>query len=290
MPTKPEKDEVTGVETTGHEWDGIKELNTPLPRWWLWVLYATILFSILWWILYPAWPSHTGYTGGFLGSNQRLELEERVSEARAEQAVYRDRIAATEPAAILDRPELLSFAMAGGEVVYKENCAPCHGLGGAGQAHYPSLADDAWIWGGSPDAILHTIRHGVRHDPDPDTRFNMMPSYGVDGILSEEDIAEVTEYVLSLGGRDHDAELAEAGAGIFEAQCAACHGPDGTGMDELGAPNLTDQVWLYGGDREDIHAQIHDPRHGVMPAWQDRLSDEELKMVTLYVHTLGGGE
>ena len=288
MANKVEKDEVTGVETTGHEWDGIKELNNPLPRWWVLVFYATIAFSVVWWILYPSWPTLTGYWGGILGSNQRLDLDRRMAEARAAQAQWLEKIATLDTEAVAADPELLSFAMRGGEVAFKENCAACHGLGGAGQFNYPSLADDDWLWGGTLADIEQTVRHGIRFYDDPDTRDSQMPAFG--DILEREQVEDVVQYVLSLSGRAEDAEAASRGSEVFAEQCAACHGANGRGMKELGAPNLTDGIWLYGGEPEDIRAQILRPRHGVMPAWETRLEDEVIKMVTIYVHNLGGGE
>lgn len=175
MPVKIEKDELSGTLTTGHEWDGIKELDTPLPKWWLFLFYATIAFSILWWILYPSWPSLTGYTKGILGSNQRLEVEERLAEARARQAVWLERIAAKTPSEIAADPELLRFAMVGGQAAFATNCAPCHGAGGAGQGFFPALVDDEWIWGGTMEDIEYTIRHGIRNADDPEARSSLMP-------------------------------------------------------------------------------------------------------------------
>lgn len=285
-----ERDSLSGVETTGHEWDGIRELDNPMPLWWLWVFYATILFSIVWWILYPAWPSSTGYTRGLLGSNQRLELDARLAEARAAQAVFIDRIAAASPAEIIDEPDLLQFAVAGGARHFKDNCAGCHGLGGGGQLHYPSLADDSWIWGGTLDEILYTINHGIRNEDDADARFALMPSFGIDGMLAADEIQDVTHFVLSLGGREHDAERAARGDEIYAMQCVSCHGEGGEGILELGGPALNDAVWLYGEEPAAIAAQINNPRHGVMPAWQGRLPDEIIKMLTVYVHNLGGGQ
>ncbi len=288
MANKVERDEVTGVETTGHEWDGIRELNNPLPRWWVIVFYVTIAFSVLWWILYPSWPTLTGYWKGILGSNQRLELDRKLADARAAQAQWLEKIATLDTAEVAADPELLAFAMRGGEVAFKENCAACHGLGGAGQFEYPSLADDDWLWGGSLAEIEQTVRHGIRFYDDPDTRDSQMPAFGE--ILEREQLDEVVQYVLSLSGRAEDAEAAARGAEVFAEQCAACHGDDGRGMKEVGAPNLTDGIWLYGGEPDQIRAQIARPRHGVMPAWQGRLKDEVVKMVTIYVHNLGGGE
>ena len=287
MPTKVEKDDVTGHETTGHEWDGIKELNRPLPKWWLYTFYASIIYAFIYWVLYPSWPYVTGYFGGIIGGNQRVALDERMAEARAAQAQYLDRIQAASTEEILADPDLLTFAMAGGEAAFADNCAPCHGLGGAGQDIYPTLADDDWIWGGTLDEIEYTINHGIRNASD-EARFNEMPAYGQ--ILEREDIKAVANYVLSLSDSQHDAALDEQGAVIYEEQCAACHGEQGEGIPELGAPNLSDQIWLYGGSEEEVIQQIGYPQLGVMPPWINRLDEEIIKSLTVYVHTLGGGQ
>jgi cytochrome c oxidase cbb3-type subunit 3 len=289
MPTKVEKDAATGQMTTGHEWDGIKELNTPLPKWWLYVFYATCVYALIWWVLYPSWPWINTYFGGVLGYDQREALEERVADAEAARSEWVERLREAPLEEIPGDAELMTVAFTGGEAAFNDNCAPCHGLGGAGQGFYPSLADDAWIWGGSLDAIHHTISYGIRND-HPDTRFNMMPAYGADGILEREQISEVANYVLSLSGEAPDAEAADAGAAIFAEQCAACHGEGGEGMPDLGAPNLSDQIWLYGGTEEEVVAQIRNPRHGVMPPWVGRLDPETIKSLAVYVHALGGGE
>ncbi|MFO1067731.1 MAG: cytochrome-c oxidase, cbb3-type subunit III [Geminicoccaceae bacterium] len=290
MPTKVEKDSVTGVETTGHEWDGIRELNNPLPKWWLYTFYACIIFSVIWWVLYPSWPGRNGYLPGLLGSNQRVELDQRMAAAQQAQAVWRDRIAAADVPAILADPDLLQFANAGGQAAFNTNCAPCHGLGGAGQGFFPTLADDDWIWGGKPDQIEFTIRHGIRNAEDPDARINEMPKFGADGILTREQIDDVVAYLLSLGGQSVDQAKATAGQTVYAENCAACHGDDAKGLPDLGAPNLTDSIWLYGGTAEQIAAQIWSPRQGVMPPWQGRLDDATIKMLTAYVHSLGGGQ
>ncbi len=283
-----ERDAITGVETTGHEWDGIRELNNPLPKWWVIVFWATILWSVVWWILYPSWPTLSTHFGGILGSNQRLELEARMAEARAAKAAWLDRIAAADVTEIARDEELLTFATRGGEVVFKDNCAPCHGLGGAGQLNYPTLADDDWLWGGTLEDILQTVSHGIRYYEDPDTRDSEMPAFG--DILEPQQIEDVVQFVLSLSGRAGDPEAAARGRQLFLDNCAACHGEDGRGSREVGAPNLTDEIWLYGGEAENIRAQVTRPRHGVMPAWAGRLPPESIKMVTIYVHGLGGGE
>lgn len=287
--SKPEIDDITGFETTGHEWDGIKELNKPLPRWWLWVLYATIIWSIGYWILMPSWPLLSSYTKGLLGYSQRQVVANSLAEARAAQSVFRDKIAASDLAAIKGDPELLRFALAGGEAAYGDNCAPCHGRGAQGATGYPNLSDDTWLWGGTLEQIHETLKVGIR-STHPDTRDNEMPAYGRDEILEKEQIADVSEYVLSLSGSDANKEAAARGQTIFAEQCAACHGDDGKGNMELGAPNLTDRIWLYGGSREAVTHTITSSRAGVMPAWEGRLSDDTIKQLAVYVHSLGGGQ
>ena len=290
MPTKIEKDSLTGTETTGHEWDGIKELNSPLPRWWLYVLYATILWSVAYWFVFPALPGISGYTKGLLGYDQRSALEAQLASAYERQGVFRDAVAETPLAEIRADAEILPFAIAGGRAAFADNCAPCHGLGGAGQSGgYPSLADDAWIWGGTLDDIYTTLVVGIRSD-HPDTRWSEMPAYGELEILSPGEIDDVAEYVLSLSGSGTDAAAAARGAETYEIQCLACHGEGGAGVAELGAPNLSDQIWLYGGDKDSLVAQIGWPQQGVMPAWSGRLDDSTVKMLSVYVHTLGGGQ
>ena len=290
MAAKGEKDAITGVETTGHEWDGIKELNNPLPRWWVYTFYVCIAFAVVWWILFPSWPWTSGHLPGVLGSNQRLDFERRFAAAQAEQAQWTDRIAALDAAAIQGDPELVQFAIAGGEKNFKTNCAPCHGLGGAGQGFFPTLADDDWIWGGAIDQIEYTIRHGIRNGDDPDARDNAMPAFGADGLLDKAQIADVTQYLLAFTQRQSDAEAAARGEAIFAENCASCHGDAGEGVVDLGGPALNDMIWLYGGEPEQIAAQIHQPRLGAMPAWQGRLDDTTIKMLAVYVHSLGGGE
>lgn len=289
MATEVEKDPVTGRNTTGHEWDGIKELNTPLPKWWLYTFYACIVYAVIWWILYPSWPYVTGYFGGIIGSNQRVALEERVAAADAGRAQYLERIQEASPDEIAADPELLSFALAGGEAAFSDNCAPCHALGGAGQGPYPALGDDEWIWGGSLDDIQNTINYGIRSDHE-ETRFNEMPAFGAMEILPREDINAVTQYILSLSDPNADAKVTGQGSTLYEEQCVACHGEQGEGMAELGAPNLADQIWLYGDTPAAVAAQIANPRHGVMPAWVGRLDEDTIKILTVYVHSLGGGQ
>jgi cytochrome c oxidase cbb3-type subunit 3 len=282
-----EVDAISGTETTGHEWDGIKELNTPLPRWWLWVFYATIVFSVIYCILYPAWPWLSGYTRGVLGYSSRDSFQLRMAALEAERAVWYDRLSQRSIEEIAQDPDLLAVATAGGRAIFANNCAACHGTNAVGRpGGFPALVDDDWIWGGSLAAIQHTIAHGIRNAADPDARQSMMPAFG-DGVLSREQIAQVTQHVLHLAGRGADDP---AGATLYAENCASCHGELGKGNHELGAPNLTDQIWLYGDTKPEIMQQIARPRMGVMPHWQGRLSDGEIKQVTVYVHSLGGGE
>lgn len=283
--SQPEKDEVSGRETTGHEWDGLKELNTPLPRWWLYVLYATIIWSIVYTIVYPAWPTLSGYTKGVIGYSSRGELAETLAAVEKGRAGWKSRFETTSVSDILKDTELLTYAMAGGRAVFAENCAPCHAAAGSGSAGYPSLADDDWIWGGTADAIYQTVRYGVRSGHD-DARAGEMPNFKADGILTDQQIADVTGHVLALSGGARNA----AGAAIYAENCASCHGNAGRGNAELGAPNLADAIWLYGGTAAQVQAQIAAPKHGVMPAWVGRLDDVTVKQVSIYVHALGGGQ
>ncbi len=288
--SEKERDAVTGTETTGHVWDGIKELNTPLPKWWVYVLYATIVWSIGYWIVYPAWPGISGYTRGVMGYNSHAEHAVEVAKAAEAQKVWLDKIAAASVDQISADSELAEFAQNGGRAIFAENCQPCHGAGGQGTPGFPVLADDSWLWGGDLANIEKTIRHGIR-SADPDTRVSEMPRFGADQILTPEQIGDVTDYVLSLSGGEADAAAKERGATVFAENCAACHGEQGQGNVELGAPALNDTIWQYGGGtRDGIIAQVTLPRQGVMPAWQGRIRDDWIKMVTIYVHNLGGGQ
>ena len=281
----------TEPETTGHEWDGIHELNKPLPKWWLWTFYATVVWAIGYWLLMPSWPLVSSYTKGFLGYSQRETVAEQLKAAKAAQAVYREQIAKSDLDAITANPELLSFALAGGEAAFGDNCAPCHGRGAQGAFGYPNLRDDSWLWGGTLAAIHQTITHGVRAN-DPETRSPgaQMPAFGKMGVLQEQQIADVAEYVLSLSDHADDKEAAERGSKIFASTCAPCHGPEGKGNQAIGAPDLSDELWLYAGDKATIMNTIRGGRGGVMPAWGGRLDPETIKELAIYVHSLGGGQ
>ncbi|MCI5076363.1 cytochrome-c oxidase, cbb3-type subunit III [Oricola sp.] len=290
MADKNEIDEVSGVETTGHEWDGIKELNNPLPRWWLWTFYATIIWTIGYTILYPAWPGITGATAGVLGWSSRAELQQDIEAAKADQAVFLDKLAATDVTEISADADLVQFATAGGASTFKVYCEQCHGSGAQGGPGYPNLNDDAWIWGGTIEDIYTTLMHGARYEADEDTRISDMPAFGRDELLERGDIVDVAWYVRKLSGQEFEEANAERGAVIFEENCGFCHGEQGEGMAEVGAPNLSDAIWLYGGTHADIVAQVTNPRQGVMPAWGDRLGEATVKQLAVYVHGLGGGQ
>ncbi|MBR0555420.1 cytochrome-c oxidase, cbb3-type subunit III [Ciceribacter sp. L1K23] len=281
-------DEISGVETTGHEWDGIRELNNPMPRWWVWTFYATIVWAIGYTIMYPAWPLLTENTKGLLGYSSRAQVAAELSEAKAGQAVYLDKIAALPITEIIADPELTQFATAGGAAAFKVNCSPCHGSGAAGGAGYPNLNDDDWLWGGDLEAIQTTLLHGIRYDGDPDTRVSEMPAYA--DILEPEQIKQVAAYVISLTGTPTDASMVAPGQQIFMDNCAACHGEDARGNRDLGAPNLSDAIWLKVQGEAGIASQVAQPKHGVMPAWGARLGEATVKQLAIYVHSLGGGE
>jgi cytochrome c oxidase cbb3-type subunit 3 len=286
---KREVDVVTGIETTGHEWDGIKELNKPLPRWWVWTFYATIVWSIGYWAVYPAFPTLTGYTKGMLGYSQRSTVADEVKAARAAQGTMRAKLAATPLEEVKGDADLLRFAMAGGAAAFQTNCAPCHGRGAQGFAGYPNLNDDDWVWGGTIGDIHKTISTGIRSE-HKETRAAQMPRYGLDKLLEDAQIVDAAEYVLSLSGKSTDAAATGRGARTFADQCASCHGADGKGKLDQGAPNLTDEIWLYGGSRQAVIESIRTGRGGMMPAWVDRLDPVTVKSLAVYVHSLGGGK
>lgn len=289
MSDNKEKDELSGVETTGHEWDGIKELNNPLPRWWLWCFYMTIVFAIGYTIAYPAWPGLTGNTQGVLGWSSRGDVAQELQQSNDARAVLATELANTPLEEVAGNADLYQFAVAGGSSAFKVNCSQCHGAGAAGGGIYPNLVDDDWIWGGTLEDIHLTLRHGIRYAGDDDTRDSLMPAFG-DGLLEREEISDVAWFVRQISSQETDVEAAKRGEVIFDEQCAVCHGAAGGGDREFGAPKLNDAIWLYGGAHNEIVAQIVAPKQGVMPSWSDRLSDVTLRQLSVYVHSLGGGE
>ncbi|PSM18002.1 MULTISPECIES: cytochrome-c oxidase, cbb3-type subunit III [Nitratireductor] len=285
--SKDHIDEVSGVETTGHEWDGIRELNNPLPRWWVWTFYATIVWSIGYTIAYPAWPLISTATTGVLGYSSRQDVRTELNAAEAAKGDYVAAVASKDVAEVLADEQLRQFAVAAGSAAFKVNCVQCHGSGAQGSAGYPNLNDDEWLWGGSIEQIYQTIAHGIRFAGDDETRFSEMPAFDY---LEGEQITDAANYVVSLSGGSADAAAAERGQTVYAENCAACHGDDGKGMADLGAPDLTDAIWLYGSTVADIASQMRAPKHGVMPGWGERLGDVTVKELAVYVHSLGGGE
>ena len=283
-------DHGTGNTTTGHEWDGIKELNTPLPRWWVITFYLTIIWAVGYWILYPAWPLLWGHTGGILNYSSRADVAVELAnleKIRGDKMVV---LGAAPLADIEKDPALLALARARGKAAFGDNCAPCHGSGGAGAKGYPNLNDDDWLWGGTLDQIMQTIQFGVRSG-HAKTHESAMLAFGKEGVLKRDQIVAVANYVRSLSSLSTSSGFdAAIGAKIFADNCAACHGGGGTGNQELGAPNLTDKIWLYGSDEATLIETISNGRAGVMPAWVGRLDPSTVKALTVYVHSLGGGK
>ncbi|RUV98119.1 cytochrome-c oxidase, cbb3-type subunit III [Mesorhizobium sp. M5C.F.Ca.IN.020.14.1.1] len=281
-------DEVSGVSTTGHEWDGIRELNNPLPRWWVITFYVTIAWALVYTTAYPAWPMLTSATKGMLGYSSRKDVKNDLAAAEAAKGKYVAAIQAKSVSEILTDDALREFAVAAGAAAFKVNCTQCHGSGAQGSKGFPNLNDDDWLWGGSPDQIKQTITHGLRFASDPDTRLSEMPAFG--DIITADQIAQVSAYVASLSGKVRDASLIQPGAKVFAENCVACHGDNAKGNREFGAPDLTDAIWLYGSGETAIAAQVRAPKQGVMPAWVGRLGALKVKELAVYVHSLGGGE
>ncbi len=288
-----ERDPTTNTETTGHEWDGIKELDTPLPRWWLYIFYGCIAFAAVYWVLMPSWPLLNSYTKGVMGQSDRRQVVmdlQHLHDARA--ADFQKLQSVSFDQAIAD-PELRQFGFAAGETTFNDNCRTCHGAGGGGRKGYPSLADNVWIWGGTPEDIEKTIRVGIRSG-HPDARMSQMPAFGRDGLLTESEIGNLTEYVLSISAAGKhikpNMKAAAAGAPLFAQQCVSCHGVNGEGNRTVGAPSLQDDIWLYGGTRQEIRTQIEQGRGGVMPTWQARFDPGTIRALAIYVYALGGGE
>lgn len=283
-------DAATGVETVGHEWDGIEELDNPLPRWWLWSFYLSILFAIGYVIVYPAIPMRHSGTPGLWKWTSRGALAAETAQAEKERTPVLNALAATSIAQLPDNPQLMQAAIAGGRAAFRVNCVQCHGAGAAGSKGYPNLNDDDWLWGGDLKTIETTITHGIRFPGDAATRQSMMPNFGRDAILSPDQVNDVASFVRSLSGKEGRGAAVVRGATIFAANCAVCHGPEGRGGRQVGAPNLADAIWLYGGSHDEVVASVTNAHAGVMPAWGQRLDPVTIKMLAAYVHSLGGGE
>lgn len=281
-------DALTGTATTGHDWDGIQELNTPLPRWWLWLFYLTIIWSVGYWIVYPAWPLVTDATKGVFGYNSRAVVVEDLAALQAQRGPMMKQLASASTAEIAASPQLIDFARAQGRVAFADNCAPCHGAGGGGAKGYPNLNDDDWLWGGKLADIEKTIRFGIRGGNDNGHQGNMPPFKDV---LKPAEMSNVADYVRSLAGLSTEAGVdLKAGQKVYADNCAVCHGDAGKGNREVGAPNLTDRIWLYGSDKATIVQGLQQGRGGVMPVWEGRLSEPVIKALAVYVYGFGGGE
>ena len=286
----PNVDPHTGMRTTGHEWDGIRELNTPLPRWWLNILYATIVWAFFYCIAYPAIPLIQSFTPGVLGWSSRQGVNDELTNLRAQRAPIVAALSTASLEEIRQNPQLRSFAIAQVKAAFGDNCAPCHGSGGSGSKGFANLNDDDWLSGGTLDQIAATLNHGVRADDD-ESHAGVMPAFGRDGVLDAHEMSNVADHVRSLAGLQTPPEAdLEAGGKIFAENCSACHGETGKGNMGLGAPNLTDAIWLYGSDKATIVEGLTNGRGGVMPAWAGRLDPTTIKALTVYVHTLGGGQ
>ncbi|MBD9512006.1 cytochrome-c oxidase, cbb3-type subunit III [Ensifer sp. ENS10] len=285
-----ERDPVSGRETTGHEWNGIKELDTPVPRGVLIFLIVTHIWAIAWWFFVPAWPLGTTYTKGLFGIDQKTTVEAQVVEAERGRSGWMSRIATEPYDTILSDEALMQTVRHTGRQLFGDNCAACHGRDGKGRANYPDLTDDDWLWGGGPQLIEQTMRVGIntRH---PESRIGQMPAFGRDQLLDREQVRSVAAYVYSLTHSDYstpeNVDRLEAGREVFVTTCAACHGEDAKGKSDVGAPNLTDSSWIYGGDLDTIIASVHGGRQGHMPTWDERLTTAEIRTLALYVHDLG---
>ncbi|MCU0801476.1 MAG: cytochrome-c oxidase, cbb3-type subunit III [Rhodobacteraceae bacterium] len=292
MCAKPVKKQPQQVETTGHQWDGIEEYNNPMPRWWVWTFYATIVWGVAYSVAYPAWPLLREATPGLLGASTRADVAAEIAAVDAANAAVKAQLVAADLNAIGADPGLATFAENAGAAIFRTNCATCHGSGAAGfeGKGYPNLLDDDWLWGGTMEDIHLTITHGIRNTTDPDARYSEMPRFGADELLDEDQIGQVVEHVLAISGQEHDAALAAAGATVFAENCASCHMDDGSGDRSLGAPKLSDAIWLYGGSRAAITETVVNARFGVMPDWNERLTEDEIRAVSFYVHGRGGGE
>lgn len=282
-----ETDQISGVQTTGHEWDGLKELNNPLPRWWVWVFLICCIWSAWYFVVYPSWPIPGGATKGTSGYTEYKELEASQAEIAARQQAYLEKFNKASFDDIMKDKELYAFAMAGGNAAFKTNCAVCHGSGAEGSKGFPNLNDNDWLWGGKISDIYTTIQYGIRSGHEQ-ARTSQMPSFGKDGILDKGQIDSVVDYVMSIS--KGEAKDTMPGYKVFQENCAACHGADAKGGREFGAPNLSDNIWLYGGTKEDITNTVVNAHAGVMPTWKARLDDATIRQLAIYIHELGGGE
>ena len=288
--SKQKIDDATGVETVGHEWDGIEELNNPLPRWWLWTFYACIAFSVAYCVVYPAWPMIDKATAGTFGWTSRGQLDQEMKAEAARKAGMLAELDKASIEQIAADPRLRRAAIDGGRAAFKVNCIQCHGNGAAGSAGYPNLNDDDWLWGGDVATIHQTLVNGIRQPGDDATRMSQMPAFGRDGILNPAQVQDVVSHVRTIAGEEKPSASAQRGAQLYTENCAVCHGANGEGSRTVGAPRLNDAIWLYGGSRDALTQTVTNARYGVMPSWGNRLDPVTVKMLATYVHSLGGGE
>lgn len=288
--TDKKTDPHSGPQSMGHEWDGIEELNNPLPRWWLWTFYATIVFAVAYSVVYPAIPLLNSATQGTFGWSSRGQLAVETAQAEAARAEMREQLAQVDISTLDPKSPLMRAAVEGGRAAFRINCVQCHGSGAAGSAGYPNLNDDDWLWGGSMAEIHQTIAHGIREPGDKATRMSQMPAFGREGILQPAQIADTVSFIRHAARLEGNSASAQRGGALYQANCAVCHGADAKGGRQFGAPDLTDAIWLYGGDRDSLTHTIANARYGVMPAWAHRLDPATINMLTAYVHQLGGGE
>lgn len=279
------RDTVTGRMTTGHEWNGIEELDTPVPKVVFFFLALAFLFSLICWLLFPTFPLIATYTKGLLGVDQQQLVTDQVKEAAAERAGWENDILSKSFAQVQSDPALMQKVQETGRTLFQDNCAACHGVNATGGPGFPDLTSKTWLWGGDIDSIAETIRVGINSTAD-DTRVSQMLAFGREGILDHAKILDVVAYVRSLSGASADAARVEAGREVFAANCASCHGEAGKGMQDVGAPDLTDRFWIYGGDTQSIYTTVHGGRQGHMPHWEGRLSETSRKILALYVSTL----
>lgn len=282
--SEPRKDDLTGRETMGHDFDGIEELNTPMPRWWLVTFYLTILWGVGYTIAYPAWPMISQASAGLLGYSTRGEVAAAIDAHEDSNEALVGQLLEVDLATFDPQSDLHRYAVARGASVFRAQCSQCHGSGAAGATGYPNLLDNDWLWGGDLESIAYSVRHGIRNDTDFDARWSQMPVF--EGVLEANEINSIADFILTLP----DGGVPGSGATLFAENCASCHGDDGTGLREMGAPNLADAIWLYGGSREAVVQSIAEARFGVMPAWGERLTEADVRAVSTYVHALGGGE
>ena len=293
--TQNKKKSNSETKTTGHEWDGIQEYDNPIPRWLNIVLAICWVVAVIMWYLYPSWPtlSEDNERGGVKGSlnwTQYNQLEDSLEEIKSIRKTKMDKFRKSSFKEVLANDELYQFAVIGGKIAFKENCSTCHGLGGAGTiSGYPNLNDDDWLWGGSHQDIYKTLLYGIRsgHEKTRDSEMNSFK-----GTMTDQEIKDVADYVYYLSRPNEKSVSSTAGKKLYEQHCVSCHGNDAKGDRSNGIPDLTDAIWLHSkeGTKYDIIKQMYNPMNGVMPAWENRLDNDTIRQLTIYVHSLGGGE